>query len=411
MKKKYVLVGASGRSRNMFARPIVEDFAHCAEIVGVFDVNPLRCELIKRKLNLDCKVYTDFDTMIAETKPDVGIVTTVDRFHHEYICRLLEAGIDAITEKPMTIDADKCNQILETEKRTGRKVIVTFNYRFAPFTTAIKQAIVDGMVGEVLSVNMEYLLDTNHGASYFQRWHRYIENSGSLLVHKATHHFDLINWWINDEPEEVFAFGVRRFYGNTREECGERCLTCNHKKTCEFYDDITADEFSRETYLECEKVDGYFCDKCKFGDDINIYDTMSVNVKYKGGPILTYSLIAHSPYEGFKVSISGTKGRLEAEEYHSGVQANDPAYYFNIFDRKGQKIGYTVPKSNGGHGGGDERLQKMIIEGGIPDPLNHQAGTYAGAISIMIGVSAVESIKKGKNIKIKDLVPFDKYFG
>lgn len=126
----------------------------------------------------------------------------------------------------MTIDAEKCNQILEAEKKTGKKVIVTFNYRFAPFRTAIKQAIVDGHIGDVLSVKMEYLLDTKHGASYFRRWHSKIENSGSLLVHKSTHHFDLINWLIDDEPKEVFAFGDRRFYGPTRNERGERCITC-----------------------------------------------------------------------------------------------------------------------------------------------------------------------------------------
>lgn len=410
MKKTYVLVGAGNRATGMYAKPLVNDFSHCAEIVGIFDTNPLRSELLKKKLNIDCKIYTDFDTMINETKPNVGIVTTVDKYHHEYICKLLEAGIEAITEKPMTIDAQKCNQILETEKRTGGKVTVTFNYRFTPFTTAIKQILVDGAVGEVLSVHMEYLLNTTHGADYFRRWHRDIENSGSLLVHKSTHHFDLINWWIDDEPEEVFAFGTRRFYGPTREERGERCLTCNCKKTCEFYWDMAASEYDRELYLECESADGYIRDMCVFSPDINIPDTMSVNVKYKGGPLLSYSLIAHSPYEGFKVSISGTKGRLEATEYHSGVDAGQPSYYVDVFNRKGQKIKYTVPKAKGGHGGGDERLLKMIIEGGVPDPLKHQAGTYNGTTSIMIGAAAIESIKQNKNIKINDLVPMKKYF-
>ena len=410
MKKKYVLVGASSRTRSMFAKPLVNDFDHCAEIVGIFDINPCRSEIIKKENNLECKVYTDFDLMISETKPDVGIVTTVDRYHHEYICKLLEAGVDAITEKPMTIDADKCKQILEAEKKTGRNVIVAFNYRFSPYRTAIKQAIVDGYIGDVLSVNMEYLLNTKHGASYFRRWHSKIENSGSLLVHKSTHHFDLINWLIDDEPEEVFAYGDRKFYGPTREERGERCLTCEYKKTCEFYMDLLGNEKLKEMYYDCENIDGYIRDRCVFSPEIDIYDTMSLNVKYKGGPLLTYSLIAHSPYEGYKLSISGTNGRIEAEELRDIMDTSVNFNYMNIFNRKGQKIEYTIPKSGGGHGGGDIRLRTMIFEGGVPDPLKHQAGSYHGSTSLMIGASAVESIKQGKNIKIKDLISFDKYF-
>ena len=410
-KKKYVLVGASGRSAWMFAKPMLDELSHCTEIVGIFDPNPLRMEAIKNYSGLACPSFTDFDEMIAQTKPDKAIITTMDRYHHEYIIRCLEAGVDAITEKPMTIDAEKCKAILDAEKKTGQEVIVTFNYRFAPYVTAIKQAIRDGAIGRVLNVDFEYMLDTIHGADYFRRWHRRKENSGGLLVHKSTHHFDLINWWIEEEPVEVMAYGSRRFYGPTRAKRGERCLTCEHKNSCEFYYNIAADETVKSFYLDSEMADGYYRDRCVFADNIDIEDTMSVNVKYSEGSLVSYSLIAHSPYEGWKMSINGTGGRIEAAEYHTGEHANDPAYYFNVYDRKGQKITYTIPKAEGGHGGGDVKLRKMIFEGGIADPLGHQAGAYAGAISILIGISANKSIAEKRNIRLRDLVQLDDYSG
>ena len=52
---------------------------------------------------------------MMETKPDVAIITTADRFHHEYIINTWY-GCDAITEKPMTIDDEKCNATLDAEK-------------------------------------------------------------------------------------------------------------------------------------------------------------------------------------------------------------------------------------------------------------------------------------------------------
>ncbi len=408
-KRRYALIGASGRSVFMFGQPLKTRFSDIAEIVGIMDVNPLRAAAVKEMAGLDCPIFTDFAEMVTATKPDCGIVTTVDRYHHEYIIKCLESGIDAIAEKPMTIDADKCNAILEAERLTGRKVTVTFNYRFAPYATAIKQAIVDGAVGKVLNVDFEYMLDTSHGADYFRRWHRRKENSGGLLVHKSTHHFDLINWWIDDEPLEVMGFGTRRFYGPTRSERGERCRTCQFKSQCSFYFDIDAVPFNVSLYSNCEKADGYYRDRCVFADEIDIEDSMSINARYSGGALLSYSLIAHSPYEGYKASINGTDGRLEVAEYHSGLKANDPCYSMELYDRKGNRISRDVPKSRGGHGGGDEKLQDMIFRGPIPDPLGHQAGSYAGAVSILMGIAANKSIAEKRNVVIADLVCLSKY--
>ena len=151
-----------------------------------------------------------FDRMIAEIKPDKVIVTSMDRTHHKYICRAMELGCDVITEKPMTMDAEKCQQIIDTQKRTGRHVTVTFNYRYSPRNTKIKEIIKSGLVGDITSVHFEWMLNTSHGADYFRRWHRCKNNSGGLLVHKATHHFDLVNWWIDSQPETVFSMGKGR---------------------------------------------------------------------------------------------------------------------------------------------------------------------------------------------------------
>jgi len=408
-KKVYALIGAGFRAAFMYV-PLLKEFEERMEIGGIFDSNPARSEAVKKLAGLGCPVYDDCDRMLAEVKPDTAIITTVDRYHHQYIIKCLEAGVDVIVEKPMTIDEEKCKAILDAERRTDRKVIVTFNYRFTPYVTAVKQVIKDGLIGEILNVDFEYLLDTRHGANYFRRWHRRKENSGGLLVHKSTHHFDLVNWWIEEEPVEVMAFGSRRFYGPTREERGERCLTCRYKKTCEFHIDMEADKNYRIMYLDCEKADDYYRDRCVFSEEIDIEDSMSVNVKYSKGTLLSYSLIAHSPYEGYKAAINGTQGRLEISEYHSGIRAGDSAYCFDIYDRQGRKASYTVPKAEGGHGGGDARLIRMILEGGnAPDPLGHQAGSFAGAVSILIGIAANKSIREGRNIRIKDLIPLDEY--
>src|SRR5262249_54247986 len=141
-----------------------------------------------------------FDTMIQETHPDVVIVTTMDSTHHLYITRAMELGCDVLSEKPMTTDVEKMRAIYSTIERTGKKLRVSFNYRYSPAYTKLRELVMQGVVGKPLAVDFSWILDTSHGADYFRRWHREKQNSGGLLIHKATHHFDLVNWWIDSYP-------------------------------------------------------------------------------------------------------------------------------------------------------------------------------------------------------------------
>lgn len=402
--KRYAFAGASGRAVGMYARPIAEKFSSTAQVVGVYDVNQTRARLLSNVAG-NPPVYADFDAMLRDTKPDCVIVTTVDRFHHEFIIRSLEAGCDVITEKPMTIDDEKCRAVLDAERRTGKTITVTFNYRFQPYVTRAKELIRAGAIGDVLSVDFEWLLDRSHGADYFRRWHRRMENCGGLLVHKSTHHFDLINWWIEDEPAMVSAFGERRFYGPTRAERGERCSTCSYTKTCEFFKDYAHDPNYKAFYFDAEHEDGYWRDGCVFSDDINIYDTMSASVRYGRGILLSYSLNAHCAYEGWRAAINGTRGRMELLEIESGPDANPDAMNIVLAYPNGERVTHAVPASAGGHGGGDERLLQRLFSGEtILDPLGHMAGSRAGAMSILIGIAANQSIASQRVIRIADLL-------
>ncbi len=402
--RTYALAGASSRALSMYARPIVERFADHARLVGVYDVNPGRARYLSQQCG-GVPVYDDFDAMLKAAHPDCVIVTTVDRYHHQYIIGALEAGCDAITEKPMTIDDARCRAILAAERASGRRVIVTFNYRFAPYTARVKELLRSGAIGRVLSVDFEWILDTHHGADYFRRWHRRKENSGGLLVHKATHHFDMINWWIEDEPERVYAFGARHFYGPTRAQRGERCSACAHKDTCQFYVNYAADPEMQAIYFNVEAYDGYYRDRCVFADEIDIEDTMSLTARYRSGILLNYSLIAHSPYEGWRAALNGTGGRMELEEFHSGARAAEPSQQIRIFNRRNEIVVYDIPKATGGHGGGDEQLlRRLFSTDPIPDPLGFMADSWAGAMSILVGVAANRSIASGQPVAIADLL-------
>lgn len=394
--KTYVIAGAGSRALYMFAKPMVTEWKDRIRVSGVYDINPMRAELLSKECD-GIPVYRDFHEMLAQARPDVVLVATADYTHHTYIIQALQAGCDVISEKPMTIDKDKCREILQAEKESGKRVTVTFNLRFSPYFAQVKQLLLDGAIGDIYHMQLEWFLDRSHGADYFRRWHSEMKHSGGLLVHKSTHHFDIVNWWLDSAPTEVHAFGTRRMYGDNRTRKGERCLTCDYKDSCEFYMDIEANPFMTEHYLQTEQEDGYIRDRCVFDERIDIYDNMSVNVKYGNGALLTYSLIAYSPYEGWRASINGSEGRLELSNiYRNADMTPGESNWIKLIKSDGSTENIEVIVSAEGHGGGDARLRQALFEGGVADPLGQQAGSLAGAESLLIGATANRSIAEGR---------------
>ena len=189
-----------------------------------------------------------------------------------------------------------------------------------------------GTIGKVTSVDFHWYLNTYHGASYFRRWHGLREMGGTLWVHKATHHFDLLNWWLDSDPDEVFAYGALEHYGIANEFRGDKCRTCPHKEKCDYYWDITEDKHMMNLYVDHEKYDGYIRDNCVFAKEINIYDKHSAQIKYRNNAVVNYSLTTYSPFEGWRIAFNGTEGRIEAALDFGVIRA--PAIveaYYQVF--------------------------------------------------------------------------------
>ena len=417
-KVRYALVGAGSRAR-MFIDPLTTRFGDEGELVGLADPNPGRLSYYNRRLVSELGYHEvptyssdDFDRMVADTEPDVVIVTTVDAFHHEYVVRAMELGCDAITEKPMTTDVENCNLIMDAIRRTGRKLRVAFNYRWAPGATKVRQVISEGVIGDVLHVDLEYWLNTSHGADYFRRWHRQKENSGGLIIHKSTHHFDLVNWWIDAVPETVYAMGRLAFYGKENAEARGESVTYERYMDQDtsadpFAIDLSKDDVLKGLYLENEKHDGYFRDQNVFGEGITIEDSMSLLVRYRTGPVLNYSLNAYLPREGFQVAFNGSRGRLEYEEQHGGSDGGSGRRSkLVLYPMFGSPREISVPEGVGGHGGGDLLLQRQIFsEDAEADPFGRDAGHQQGAASVLVGMAANRSFETGEAVSVSDLCP------
>jgi predicted dehydrogenase len=266
------------------------------------------------------------------------------------------------------------------------------------------------------------MLNTTHGADYFRRWHGEKRNSGGLMVHKATHHFDLVNWWLGAVPVTVTAKGKREFYTPAMakrfglESHHERCRTCPEQEKCGFFVDLEKSKQLKETYLDNEKYDGYFRDRCVFNPRIDIEDTMNVIVGYDNDVTLSYSLNAFNAWEGYQIAFNGTKGRLEhgivEAVYVNGSTSQesqgaiaDGGVTTRVIPLRGSPRRIEPWTGAGAHGGGDAvMLNDVFLPQPPADKYQRAADERAGAQSMLIGASANLSFKSGNTIEVQKLV-------
>ena len=404
-RRRYALIGTGVRGSSMWGSDLVKKYSDVLEFVGLADTNPKRMAAAKELMGVDCPTFNSFEELAERARPELLMVTTVDAAHAEYITKALDRGIDVITEKPMVIDEKQVKAVLDASRRSKAKLVVAHNYRYAPKHQKIKEIIQSGEIGPVTSVDFSWYLDTSHGADYFRRWHRLKSKGGSLWVHKASHHFDLVNWWLGADPVEVNAFGELRVYGKANPYRHTHCRPCPHKAKCPFYWDITKNPRLVKLYVEAEGVDGYHRDGCVFREDIDIWDTMNAIVKYSNGAQMSYSLDASLPIEGYSLAFNGERGRLEVRDYERQpwkVAEETEMYLIKNFSGKREKV--EVPQGEGGHGGGDDRLRDLMFRNvQAPDHMR-LPDARAGALSVLTGVAARTSIEKRRPVKISELV-------
>ncbi|MGG5752180.1 Gfo/Idh/MocA family protein [Zafaria sp. Z1313] len=433
-RTRYVIVGTGNRCQ-MYIEAILGEHADVAELVALADTNPGRVEyytdVIEQTHGATIGSFdpAELAAYVRGNGIDAVVITTPDFTHADLVCTALEAGADAIVEKPLTTTAVQARRIAETVERTGRRVTVTFNYRYSPRNTALKAALLEGAVGEVTSIDFSWMLDTVHGADYFRRWHRVKENSGGLLVHKSSHHFDLVNWWLDDAPDRVYAAGGLRFYG--AENAAARGVdpgagrgTRDGSDADPFALDLRSDARLAGLYLENEHHDGYRRDLNVFSEGITIEDNLALTVGYARGAVLSYSLNAHSPWEGYRVAVNGTEGRLELEVVEraavlpaAGGSPVDPSVTEDGQDGRVRSRGerlvlhrhweeareLEIVNGEGSHGGGDRLLLADLFRGPGLDPFRRPAGLADGVAAIAVGIAGNESLATRLPVSIADL--------
>ena len=400
-KRRIALVGAGMRAKH-FIPAIALDHSATCELVGICDASmPMldvkRAELAEDSINTSYFHVGQFDQMVRQTSADTVVVLTPDSTHDEFICRAMELGCDVICEKPLTTSLEKCERILATQEKHGRACRVALNYRYSPRNQHIKELLMSGAIGDIVQVTLCVGVSLSHGVKYFHRWHGEKDYSGTLLVHKCCHLFDLVNFWLGATPKRVSASGTLNFFGPDKAtrfglaDHGQRCGDCALTERCPYYWDTltqpTANE-SAEVVRARGLETGYYRDKCVFRPEIDGYDTCGAQVDYETGAQLNFSWMTGRI--GEVICFDGSCGTMQLRDGKIIVRRHD-----------GDSFEVDARTGRGGHGGADPLMFRSLFgDDAAEDTCGCRADLRDGIWSVLVGLGAVESIETGRVVDL-----------
>ncbi len=383
-----VVVMGLGNRGAKYAKLMSADPAHY-QVVGIAEPDHARRDEIQEIFHLSDDVCFDsWDQLLAQPKmADIAVIAMMDDMHYEPAMKAIELGYNLLLEKPVAPTAKECADIANAAKAKGVEVLVCHVLRYAPFYVKVKELLMDGVIGDVMSaVAVEGVGNIHHSHSYVRgNWHSEEETSPMLLA-KSCHDLDIIQWLLDSPCKKIQSFGSLTHFKEenapegspvscvngdcpVREQCCYDCIAMyvknqkNHRRRIITKGIAKTPVPTDEEVLEALKTTDYGL--CVYHAHNDVVDHQTVNMQFEGDTTVTFSMNAFNK-GGRYIRLFGTKGELFAN-------AADTTITIRTYGQK-EPILVEVPKIDesivGGHGGGDQGIIQELHQ--------YMSGEYTG---------------------------------
>ncbi|MFC9328636.1 Gfo/Idh/MocA family protein [Kitasatospora sp. NPDC057015] len=316
------------------------------------------------------------DLLAQPRLADVAVIAVQDAEHVAAAIALAELGYQLLLEKPMATTEADCEAIAEAARRNRTALAVCHVMRYTPYTVKLKQLLLEGAIGDIVSIQHLEPIGHYHFAHSFVRgnWRREDESS-SLLLAKSCHDIDWIADVAGQRVAKVSSFGsLTHFRPEAAPEgATDRCVTCPLQGVCAYsattlYRDglhnggtkqyftriITAGELTEEA-VTAALTDGPY-GRCVYHSDNDVADHQVVNLEFDGGITASFTLTAFTPLENRHTKIFGTRGQLTGDGRHIEV------YDFRAETRTVLDTSLDGSSAAEGHAGGDEAMFNTYLD-------------------------------------------------
>lgn len=408
--KTCAVVGAG--LRGQFAYPPYTKEKGGLKFVAVADINPGRVESFKKEYQIkDEFCFKHADELLAQPKlADAILIATMDQDHYEEVIQAIKLGYDILLEKPISPRLKECLEIEKLAKEYNAKIIVCHVLRYTPFYKKIKALLDNKILGQLINVEAMENVGHWHQAHSFVRGNWRNESASSpMILQKCCHDLDIYTWLIDSEAEELSSFGDLTYFKkeNAPEGAPRCCLDdCLNRDHCR-YDvyktyltentDWPTNAIGTDMTIEgrTKSLRETMYGRCVFHCDNDVVDHQTINIKYKNGVTMVFTMTAFTEDCNRTLRIMGTKGELKASMNEGFIEVTE---FLN-----GTKTTYPIENTSKGHGGGDFGIMEDFIAY-INNEMDNSNPISASVHSHVLAFAAEESRKMKKIVMIEEFV-------
>lgn len=403
---RIMIIGAGGSRGRWFVSQLSghKDF----KVVALVDQLPDAARLIAQDCGLsDVPVHTETVEALDAVACDAVLVATSDYEHVSPAVSSLERGKHVFVEKPLAINLEGCQTLVEADRRAGERTMVGFNLRFAPLYRKLKDLVLEGTVGRVLTIQADEFY--YGGRTYFRRWNRLRRYGGGLWITKASHDFDLLYWLSGGLPLRVSA-SARLTHYVPKPEGGIRCSDCPIEPTCpdsHLRDSRVSSPLGRQIEQIREEAGWPPTDLCLYNSEKDTFDHGIAVVEFDNDVLSTYTVNVVAPFTDRRVRIGGTDGVLQG----SLSDSNDEILFWRRHQDQDPNNAERIPlfpdgnQPEAGHGGADRFILDDFAAFVRGQP-SQAIGPAEASVAIALGVAATQSSDDSRSVDLNELAPW-----
>jgi predicted dehydrogenase len=422
-----VIVGAGHRA--LLYASYAQHHPDELRITGVADPIAIRREQVARLYDLPPdRCFATAEELAAAPKfADVVINGTMDHQHVATSLPLLAAGYDMLLEKPFAASEAEMWELVEAVRRFDRTVMICHVLRYAPFYAEIRRQVLDGVIGDLLSVQTVEHVSYHHMAMAFVRgkWSQRDDCHTSMLMAKCCHDLDLIAWMKSGiKPRIVASFGSNFQFRPERAPAGAgtRCLVdceiepdclysarkhyIDHPERWSFYVWTDLEHLEAPTLedkIASLKGDSPF-GRCVWRTEMDVVDHQAVMIDFEDGATATHNMVGGTAKPSRSIHLVGTLGEIQGvfEESRFVIRHIDPRpgheYGEHVVDLT---VGGDMHGAFGGHGGGDMRLVADFLRVARGEPPSISTTTLDDSIAgHLIGFGADRAMEEQRVVDV-----------
>jgi len=342
--------------------------------------------------------YKTVKAMLEAESLDGLIIGSPDAFHLENLRECAGSGIPILLEKPLDSTFEKICDVVRFARTYDGPIMVGHCMRYAPILQQAKKMIDRGDIGRVCSVR--FVENCHYGNLMYHRWIRTKQASGTLMITKATHDFDVMLWLVQDLPRSVAAIQKLQAFGGDR-QADLRCRACRERVTCP---ESVQNMRDRSGDYQVEELKNAK-DLCVFSSAVDTPDNDHCLIDFRNGVFGTYVQWFFSPrsYHHRVYELHGTEGALEIDlGAEFGGRIVMCPRYGTYADRMEYKFDYLLRNHYNGDRPMTRHFYDMIQGRADPQTTVEQAFTAE-----LLGYGAILSAEKEQFVRLTDILPDD----